>query len=117
MCEIWTDDYPDAWTERTVTARKPHVCSGCRAAIRKGEMYLRTWCLQDGHNTTEKACADCAFVRDAFGETHAVIPWPSSLVGMLRECISEDDDDGWRMALAALLKRNRAALANKRRAR
>lgn len=109
MCEIGGDDHADAWEDRVLTARKVHVCDGCGSRIAPGEKYLRFWSVTDGNHCSEKGCAACWFTRQAFGEAHSFYVVPSYLHDSLRDCIDEDDDEGWRIALAALLRRKRRA--------
>lgn len=111
MCSIDLEA-AQVWIESDRRARKVHQCSCCCGAIAPGQTYLVHFSIMDGDVTSEKMCEPCQRLRDDFSEAHshypggreAYIPTPSGLPGLLRECISEDDDgvDRWKLALAKI---------------
>ena len=49
----------DFWTERTVTARKPHRCESCRETIAVGEKYVQVAQKYDGCFCAYHLCVVC----------------------------------------------------------
>lgn len=49
----------DFWTERTVTARKPHRCESCRETIAVGEKYVRVAQKYEGCFWAYRLCVVC----------------------------------------------------------
>lgn len=70
MC-VYDYDHPTCYTEREVTARRPHRCTECCREIAVGERYLRTFGVWDKHADVFKTCDGCqlalAWLRDACG--------------------------------------------------
>lgn len=103
----------DAWNERAVKARKPHRCDACDTLIPAGAHYLRHFHIFEDSLGTERMCADCWMVREAFAEAHGQNFFPSMLIDQLRQCVGDNDDeeDEWRPLLASVLKRYRVSRA------
>ena len=112
MCDINLDPC-DVWRESHRKARKEHVCSCCRRAIRPGETYLVHFSVFEGDARTQKCCAECDRDRDVFAEAHGgTLSEPSYFGVLLGECIGEgdDNDERWR----PMLSRIRASMADAR---
>lgn len=46
--------------DRTIRARKEHVCTCCRKeSIHKGDLYHYRFVIIDGESWVEKTCLDC----------------------------------------------------------
>jgi hypothetical protein len=60
------DRSAEFYTEKMVTARKPHVCCECSVRILPGNRYERASGKHDGNIWTETTCALCSEVRHAF---------------------------------------------------
>jgi hypothetical protein len=57
----------DFFDERTVKARKEHVCGECREKIQPGEEYSRATGKFDGVFETSKTCRHCKQIAKNFG--------------------------------------------------
>jgi hypothetical protein len=60
------DGYPEFSDFSWPKARKEHKCGDCNKTIPKGEKYQRWAGKFDGEMFTEKRCAICVEIRDAF---------------------------------------------------
>lgn len=60
------DGFNEFYSDRLVTARKPHKCCECGGAIGSGQRYQRASGKNDGNLWTEATCAVCAEIRAAF---------------------------------------------------
>ena len=60
------DDYSYRLQQKTVTARKEHVCGECGHTISTGNVYEIYKGVQDGSIFTCKTCLDCVSIRDSF---------------------------------------------------
>ena len=100
MCDLGLEDTATIWNVTYPRARVEHLCACCRRAIPRGDYYALTRSLFDGHWTTEKACAGCATVINAFGEEHRFYPSADGFVEYLEECAR--DDVRWAPVLAAI---------------
>lgn len=56
----------DFYSEKMVTARKPHRCCECGDVIERGQRYERATGKSDDTMWSESTCAPCAEIRDAF---------------------------------------------------
>jgi len=70
-CQIDLDysyDGADFYTlqQKTVIARKPHICGECGGKILPGQKYEIYKIAQDRTILTEKTCLDCLSLRDSF---------------------------------------------------
>lgn len=99
------------WDDRLVrSARKEHRCDGCLTRIPPRQSYSYFRAISEERDFIhERMCADCWFVRTAFGESHDWWPTPSYLASILRDCIIGDEASAWRDALAGLIRRRRRA--------
>ena len=56
----------DFYAERTVRAKKPHVCCECGRTIGLGEQHEYVSAKCEGEFFTERTCGECAEIRKAF---------------------------------------------------
>lgn len=56
-------EMPLVFEEKTVVARKPHVCCECRRQIATGQKYSRVKGCWDGRWSEFKTCLDCHDLR------------------------------------------------------
>ena len=55
---------PQLLKSKTVTARKPHCCSGCTtSAVAVGDQYLRETYIYDGRVYDWVSCQECASLQ------------------------------------------------------
>ena len=112
MCDIDLEPC-EVFRETPVkAARKAHVCSCCGGPIRAGEGYLQHFSVYDGEVRTEKACAACVAMTQAFAKAHSGhYSNPSYMPDLLQGCVDSGDEDAaqWIAALEAL--RQRGAIA------
>ena len=87
MCNC-DDTSPDAFTRRTVRARKAHRCVECDAAIPAGASYEVISGIWGGEPDRFRTCSTCAEVRHLF-ERRPGAHCPVT-VGDLYECIREE---------------------------
>lgn len=115
MCTIDDsyDDEPSVWRNTQRRARKPHVCATCRRTIAPGETYRVHVAIFDGYASTDKACADCTAVIDAFGRDHHAQFAPGSILDGLERCVDEREAgwERWGDALAAIIARRNGPIA------
>ncbi len=108
MCSIDLDPC-EAWSETWRKARKTHECDSCSAVIQTSEKYIAHFSKFEGTCSYEKICAACDLSRVEFADHHGTgKPAPSYFHIILRECISDGDEDSdqkWAPMLAALQKR------------
>ena len=124
MCSIDLEPC-SLWDEREVRARKRHVCDCCHGLIEPGTIYVKHFSICDGDPTSEKCCAECKAARVEFADADGhMMATPSYSLEMLRECVAEafredwtDEDKRWRVLLAGMYKRRRAARMAERKAR
>jgi hypothetical protein len=103
------------WRERVVVARRPHACDACWRPITPQEPYTLHKHLFEGSWSTERICATCWLVREAFAEAHRQTCAPSVLIDTLRECIDENGGERqWRLELAIMLNRRRHMTKHRR---
>lgn len=57
-------DYPQAYVNAVVKARKPHRCYECRGDIKAGEQYHRHSGIWDGEPGRFKVCSECDALRE-----------------------------------------------------
>lgn len=107
-CAVWVNTFR--------TARKRHECDACAATIEPRSPYLEHFHIFEGRPEKEKICAPCTLVWHEFSDAHEMSPTPGSLLGTLKECVCEndDDEDQWRPMLAGLLKRFRSSARGRR---
>lgn len=100
MCEISEpDDYCQIWNWAQVQARKAHQCDCCGGAILPGSKYLKHTSLYDGMWNREKCCDACNTAMDEFSAAHGDHTWsPSGFNDVLRDCISEEDEESGKWA-------------------
>ncbi len=55
----YCEEYCDLYQEKTIKARKPHVCDACKLAIGKGSFYRRAVTIWEGTAETTKRCGAC----------------------------------------------------------
>ena len=113
MCDIDLEPC-DVWSEVERTARKAHRCSACGGPIRSGERYTVHFSKYEGEVCSAKMCVACGAARQEFAEAHgsdygsASLCQPPALVGFLRDCIADGDDESetrWKPMLTAILAR------------
>ena len=103
MCDLGDQDCATLWKVTHPKARVGHRCDCCRRTIVKGENYALTSSLYDGSWQSEKACAECATVINAFGEEHRFFPSASTFVEYLEECVIGEEESAWQLPLDAIL--------------
>lgn len=67
QCSCYCDESPQFYCERTVTARKAHVCEECGEQIQPGEKYITGSGKFDGVFFTRKVCLQCEQLGQNFG--------------------------------------------------
>lgn len=71
-CEVSLGDYDGDeakfYTEKAVTARKPHQCNECRDAIERGHHYHRVTGKWDDEVRTYRFCEPCWEIMGEFSE-------------------------------------------------
>lgn len=130
MCEIDVDT-SDVWRESFPCARMPYRCRSCQTVIAAGEQHMAVFSVFDGNAGTERVCAICAGLWRHFADHHRGGPMPGDIVSALLECLDgigefghplrhvtlwerEDVDvRNWRLSLAIIRRRRRAAKRNK----
>jgi hypothetical protein len=113
MCSLDLESCP-VWDERVRTARKQHECSCCGQAIKPGEAYMYHSHVFGGSAASEKLCAVCWFVREAFADRHEHwMPFPRDLRHTIRECVSDYGED-WRVHMAVLQWRWRTSASGRK---
>jgi hypothetical protein len=110
MCDLYGEETATLWNVSHPKARVEHRCHCCDGTIKAGEHYALTSSLYDGHWTTEKACAECATVINAFGEEHRFFPSASTATEYLSECDRYGDSE-WALPLARILAKQAEAVA------
>jgi hypothetical protein len=108
MCSLDLEVCP-VWNERPRLARKVHYCYCCGTAIVTGETYLYHSSVFGHTARSEKMCAVCWLLREDFAQAHGQACMPSDFLAMLRECAGEERGSEWRLLLAVILRRVRAA--------
>ena len=115
MCDIELDP-ASVWNETDVRARKRHVCDCCGGHILPGETYTRHFSVCDGVATGEKCCAPCKAARVEFKDVHGTMGTPGYSAQLLMECFGgesrkfwSEDDRRWRVLVAGMIRRGRAA--------
>lgn len=112
MCEIGWDSDIEHWSKTRRTARKPHVCQGCKGPIAPGVAYIHESWKMDGAWWSEKCCIACDEAIVEFERAHDGAPVPSYFAECLRGCLSDGDEESerrWRPMLQALEARGAAA--------
>jgi len=79
------------FSDRVVTARKPHECSECRDSILVGRLYSRETGKLDGAFCTFRLCARCRNTRDEYFLNGWIY---GELRESFRECFGFDYCDG-----------------------
>jgi hypothetical protein len=98
------------WNETHHKARKEHTCSCCGRTIRVGECYMTHFSIFEGETTSEKCCNDCEEDRQVFADAHeGTLCSPGWLENLLRDCISDGDDDTdpWKLMLGRIKSRTK----------
>lgn len=91
MCECVT---PEFFTERRVTARKPHRCEECRRPIVPGELYVKASGKWDGNLDSFGFCLFCReLARQADARHEGVLGGDCIAFGELREALNEHLQD------------------------
>lgn len=113
MCSIDLEPC-EVWSETKRTARKLHTCDCCGGLIRPGRVYVVHFSMFHGEKTSEKMCASCLAVAEAFQADHGQRSVPSSMRELLYECVSDGDPESkrWQLHLLNMDKR----LATRKRA-
>lgn len=91
MCDIGDLEPCEVWSERTVKARKSHVCSCCGGAINPGEHYTKHFSVYEGDVTSEKMCSHCTEASEEFMEVHHTRGCPSYMPDLISDCIHEEE--------------------------
>lgn len=132
MCVIEAEVAP-VWRDEWRRARKPHRCGSCGTRILPGSRYAWHFSVFDGHVSRGAVCEPCQDARAEFAASHQVIPPHDDLGSVLNECIEhtrheprwyspaplakrrtdvaarDAEDVRWRLLLAQLKRRQRAA--------
>lgn len=116
MCSTEDLEPCTVWRQTYRTARKAHECDACGGPIAPKDPYLDHFDVFEGEVSSQKICAPCTIVWNAFSKEHGGAPHPGSLIETLEECIGERDDDSarWRPLLAGILKRWRTTAGGRR---
>jgi hypothetical protein len=87
-CELDYGDYGqvDIIENRTVKARKEHICTECKDIINIGDKYERTKYSFDGDFMTNKCCYACLEIRYKFCVGAYPIGW---MYDELRNCFDD----------------------------
>ena len=93
-------DYPEAYTERTRIARKPHKCCECKGTILFREPYRYVSGVWDGRGDSFKFCQECWELRRKISKDYGAFDGALPLGEMICEIIEAEDLE----SLAELIK-------------
>lgn len=105
MCSI-NLEYADVWSEIERKASTPKQCVVCLTTIQPGHHYVKHFSKFDGSITSNAVCKLCEADREIFAKAHHnMLPNPANFFELLKECVSDEDDDEWQPMLDRIKKR------------
>lgn len=111
MCDVSFDETWTGFSEKTVKARKDHVCRCCGGPIRAGTKYRRHFSVMRGEKPcSERMCIPCSRVTKSFADEHGTWTNPSAMPELLHECVNSGDERSavWKRAHVAMNRRRSA---------